>query len=57
MVLQLNRPNLNRYLNEMNRKVLSDYDAMTGGEMLGDLNPYEATNYGAKERKELSTVF
>jgi glycosidase len=41
----------------MNRKVLSHYDVMTVGEMPGDLNPYEASKYVAKERKELSMVF
>ncbi len=30
---------------------------MSVGEMPGDLNPYEASKYGAKERKELSMVF
>jgi glycosidase len=30
---------------------------MTVGEMPGDLNPYEASKYVAKERKELSMVF
>jgi oligo-1,6-glucosidase len=41
----------------MNRKVLSHYDIMTVGEMPGDLNPYEATKYVAKERGEPSMVF
>jgi glycosidase len=53
----LERPNVHEYLNEMNRKVLSHYDVMTVGEMPGDLNPYEASKYVAKERKELSMVF
>lgn len=51
------RPNVHQYLNEMNKKVLSHYDCMSVGEMPGDLNPYEASKYVAKERKELSMVF
>lgn len=30
---------------------------MTVGEMSGDLDPYEASKYVAKERQELSMVF
>lgn len=42
----------------MHKEVLAKYgDVMTVGEMPGDLDPYEASKYVAKERKELSMVF
>lgn len=44
-------------MHEMNRKVLSKYSNCTVGEMPCGVNEYEASEYVAKERQELSMVF
>ncbi|KAI9705794.1 MAG: hypothetical protein M1820_005042 [Bogoriella megaspora] len=41
----------------MNEKLWSDHDIMTVGEMIGELDLYEASKYVAASRKELSTAF
>jgi oligo-1,6-glucosidase len=51
-----NGPNVHTYLHEMNRKVLSQYDIVTVGEMHATA-PEEALNYVAPERNELDMVF
>ena len=44
-------------MHEMNRKVLSKYTNCTVGEMPCGVNEYEASEFVAKERQELSMVF
>lgn len=50
-------PNIHKYMHEMNRKVLCKYTNCTVGEMPCGVNEYEASEYVAKERQELSMVF
>ncbi|RJE27039.1 Aamy [Aspergillus sclerotialis] len=50
-------PNIHKYMHEMNRKVLSKYTNCTVGEMPCGVSEYEASEYVAKERQELSMVF
>ncbi|OJJ42749.1 hypothetical protein ASPZODRAFT_155202 [Penicilliopsis zonata CBS 506.65] len=52
-----NGPNIHKYMHEMNRKVLSKYTACTVGEMPCGVDEYEASQYVASERQELSMVF
>ncbi|CAL5869751.1 uncharacterized protein PFLUO_LOCUS3981 [Penicillium psychrofluorescens] len=52
-----NGPNIHKYMHEMNRKVLCKYSNCTVGEMPCGVNEYEASEYVAKERQELSMVF
>lgn len=49
-------PNIHRYLNELNRDVLSNYDCMTVGEGAGITAPI-ALDYVSESRNELDTVF
>lgn len=49
-------PRLNEFLQEMNRKVLSDYDVMTVGEMPGS-TPEDAIKYTGLDANELNMVF
>ncbi|MCM3585920.1 alpha-glucosidase [Mesobacillus maritimus] len=51
-----NGPHIHDYLQEMNEKVLSQYDVMTVGEMPG-VTPELAQLYTAEDRKELNMVF
>ncbi|MFD2671324.1 glycoside hydrolase family 13 protein [Marinicrinis sediminis] len=52
----MNGPKIHDYLQEMNRKVLSQYDVMTVGEMPG-VSVDEAKLYTGSERNELNMVF
>lgn len=52
----INGPEVHRYLNEMNRKVLSKYDVMTVGETIG-VTPEQALLYVGEDRGELNMVF
>ena len=49
-------PRVHEYLQEMNQKVLSNYDIMTVGEATG-VTLEEAVNYAGYDRNELNTVF
>ncbi len=49
-------PNVHRYLQEMNEKVLSHYDIMTVGETAG-VTPQLAKQYAGKDAHELNMVF
>ncbi len=51
-----NRPRLHDHLREMNRKVLSRYDAMSVGEC-GETNLEEALKLVGKDRGELDMIF
>ncbi|CAG9619924.1 glycoside hydrolase family 13 protein [Sutcliffiella rhizosphaerae] len=51
-----NGPKIHMYLQEMNKEVLSHYDAMTVGEMPG-VSPEEAKDYTSQDRNELNMVF
>lgn len=51
-----NGPRLGEYLDEMNRKVLSQYDVMTVGEMPG-ANPESTIKYAGLDAKRLNMVF
>ncbi|MGD6775586.1 glycoside hydrolase family 13 protein [Sutcliffiella horikoshii] len=51
-----NGPKIHDYLKEMNKKVLSQYDVMTVGEMPG-VTPDQAKEYTGEERNELNMVF
>lgn len=51
-----NGPRIHEYLQEMNEKVLSNYDVMTVGEMPG-VTPDLAEIYTQEENKELNMVF
>jgi oligo-1,6-glucosidase len=51
-----NGPKIHDYLEEMNRKVLSQYDVMTVGEMPG-VSPEQAKEYTSEDRNELNMVF
>lgn len=51
-----NGPRIHEYLQEMNEKVLSNYDVMTVGEMPG-VTPELAEIYTQEENKELNMVF
>lgn len=50
-------PNVHIYMHEMNQRVLQKYTNCTVGEMPCGVNEYEASEYVAKERQELSMVF
>ncbi|WP_309863821.1 glycoside hydrolase family 13 protein [Desmospora profundinema] len=52
----MNGPRIHEFLREMNRKVLSNYDIMTVGEMPG-VDVEEAVRYTGKDREELNMVF
>jgi oligo-1,6-glucosidase len=52
----LNGPNIHKYLQEMNKKVLSKYDIMTVGETPGT-TPQIAAKYVNRDRHELDMVF
>lgn len=52
----MNGPRIHEFLQEMNEKVLSDYNVMTVGEMPG-VSPEEGKLYTGEERKELNMVF
>ncbi|MDR1906574.1 MAG: alpha-glucosidase [Clostridiales bacterium] len=49
-------PNIHKYLNELNEKVLSKYDCMTVGEASG-VTVEQALLYTGEDRHELDTVF
>ncbi|WP_053218424.1 glycoside hydrolase family 13 protein [Virgibacillus senegalensis] len=49
-------PRIHEFLQEMNRKVLSDYDILTVGEMPG-VTVEEAKKFTAEDRHELQMVF
>ena len=49
-------PNVHKYLQEMNEKVLSKYDIMTVGETSG-VTPKQAKLYAGEDRNELNMVF
>ena len=51
-----NGPRVHDYLQEMNQKVLSNYDIMTVGETPG-VSPQEGAKYVAEDRDELDMVF
>ncbi|MGD7054635.1 glycoside hydrolase family 13 protein [Sutcliffiella horikoshii] len=51
-----NGPKIHDYLKEMNKKILSQYDVMTVGEMPG-VTPDQAKEYTGEERNELNMVF
>lgn len=51
-----NGPNVHSYLQEMNRKVLSQFDVVSIGEMHAT-DPDEALRYVAPEREELNMIF
>ena len=51
-----NGPNAHRYINEMNKEVLSKYDVMTVGEMV-NVPIEEALKYTGSERNELQMIF
>lgn len=51
-----NGPHLHQYLQEMNRKVLSQYDTMTVGEAFG-VNEYQAKTLTDYRQKELNMIF
>ncbi|MGM0438676.1 MAG: glycoside hydrolase family 13 protein, partial [Bacillota bacterium] len=50
-----NGPRVHEYLQEMNEKVLSDYNLMTVGETVM-VNPEEGAKYVAKDRDELNMI-
>lgn len=52
----MNGPRIHEFLQEVNQRVLSNYDLITVGEMPG-VNPDEALLYTGKERGELHMVF
>lgn len=52
----MNGPRIHEFLQEINQRVLSDYDLITVGEMPG-VTPEEALLYTGKDRKELHMVF
>ncbi|WP_226682467.1 glycoside hydrolase family 13 protein [Sutcliffiella horikoshii] len=52
----MNGPRIHEFLQEMNEKVLSEYNVMTVGEMPG-VSPEEGKLYTGEERKELNMVF
>ncbi len=54
--LCMHGPRVHEYLEEMNRKVLSNYDIMTVGEATG-VTLAEAQKYAGYERRELNMVF
>ena len=49
-------PNVHRYLQEMNEKVLSKYDIMTVGETAG-VTTQQAKQYAGEDTRELNMVF
>lgn len=49
-------PNVHKYLQEMNKKVLSKYDIMTVGETSG-VTPEQARLYAGEDTNELNMVF
>lgn len=49
-------PNVHKYLQEMNQKVLSKYDIMTVGETAG-VTPEQAVKYAGEDTNELNMVF
>ena len=49
-------PNIHKYLHELNKDVLSNYDCMTVGEGPG-MNVEHAVNYTNESNEELDTVF
>ena len=51
-----NGPRVHEYLQEMNEKVLSNYDIMTVGETPG-VSPKEGAKYVGEDRDELNMVF
>lgn len=51
-----NGPRVHEYLQEMNKKVLSQYDIMTVGETPG-VTPEEGLKYVGEDRHELNMVF
>ena len=51
----LNETKIHKYLNEMNREVLSRYNIMTAGEVLG-VDPEEARKYIESDREELNML-
>ena len=51
-----NGPKVHDYLQEMNQKVLSNYDIMTVGE-LPMVEPEDGVKYVAEDRNELNTLF
>ena len=52
----LNGPRIHEFLQEVNQRVLSDYDVMTVGEMPG-VTPDDALLYTGEDRGELHMVF
>lgn len=52
----MNGPRVHEFLQEMNRKVLSQYDIMTVGEAIG-VTPEDAALYVGEDRNELNMVF
>ena len=52
----MNGPRIHEFLQEINQRVLSDYDLITVGEMPG-VTPEEALLYTGEDRKELHMVF
>ncbi|MGB8957132.1 MAG: alpha-glucosidase [Tumebacillaceae bacterium] len=52
----MNGPRIHEYMQEMNRRVLSNYDVMTVGETPG-VTPDEAQYYVGEDRGELNMVF
>lgn len=52
----LNGPRIHEFLQEVNQRVLSDYDVMTVGEMPG-VSPDDAVLYTGEDRGELHMVF
>ena len=52
----LNGPRIHEFLQELNQRVLSEYDLITVGETPG-VGPEEALLYTGKDRKELHMVF
>lgn len=49
-------PNIHKYLNELNRKVLSKYDCMTVGET-PNVTVDQGLEYVSEDRNELDTIF
>jgi oligo-1,6-glucosidase len=52
----MNGPRIHEFLHEMNQEVLSNYSAMTVGEMPG-ASPDDAISYTDRDRKEVNMIF
>lgn len=51
------RPNVHKYVNQINREALSLYNCCSVGEMPCGVSELQASEYVGKDRRELSMVF